>query len=518
MAAAFRREEIGAWADSAAFQPIVPQPSPSFRGSCIMMRNEPGDYELALRAQQGDRDALAELVARTRLRLFALAYAELRHYDDAHDAVAAALLRICRHVKELREPERVREWMNRIVRNEARRLRSRVGSPPLSLEEADGCVETASLSLLRLDIERAMWQLPEDEAHVSRLFYLDDLSIAEIARRTGRPEGTIKSWLHRGRRRLAAELEEYAPMKRREALKLLAATPVLATTLEDQTSMATTPTETVPQAAPSRVAAIVHTDLKPALIRKLTEALRAGGCGTRVLTPTDPALLLDSLKEYQAIILDEWIGGRPALEFLMHLRARPDTWGIPVGLLCSDPAEFTVSAYFAAGVAPLINKNHPDEFARLAERFERPGTGAWTRFREPARQVIFVAQEEAAALGENLVGPEHLLLGLTRVPEICAKILTGMGVSLKSIRDEILRQATRGQGNMDQEMQLTPRAKVAIELAYAEAWMMNNSTLGVEHLLIGLLSEAEGLAAQVLVKLGVTLERARAAVQGLQAA
>jgi DNA-directed RNA polymerase specialized sigma24 family protein len=71
------------------------------------MNSEPGDYELALRAQQGDRDALADLVARTRLRLFALAYAELRHYDDAHDAVAAALLRICSHVKDLREPERV---------------------------------------------------------------------------------------------------------------------------------------------------------------------------------------------------------------------------------------------------------------------------------------------------------------------------------------------------------------------------------------------------------------------------
>lgn len=163
-------------------------------------------------------------------------------------------------------------------------------------------------------------------------------------------------------------------------------------------------------------------------------------------------------------------------------------------------------------MAPLVNKNHPDEFARLAECFKRPGTGAWARFSEPARQVIFVAQEEAAALGENRVGPEHLLLGLTRVPDICAKILTGMGVSLQSIREEVLRQATRGQGNPDQEMLLTPRAKVVIDLAYAEAWMSNSSYLGVEHLLIGMLSEAEGLAAQVLVKLGVTLERARAAV------
>jgi RNA polymerase sigma factor (sigma-70 family) len=477
------------------------------------MDSEPGDYELALRAQQGDRDALAELVARTRLRLFALAYAELRHYDDAHDAVAAALLRICSHVKELREPERVREWMNSIVRHEVRRLRARAGSPALSLEEADGCVETTSLSLLRLDIERAMRQLPEDVAHVSRLFYLADLSIAEIARQTGRPEGTIKSWLHRGRQRLAKEMEEYAPMKRREALKLLAATPVLATTLEEAPMTQTTET-TGAQPAPSPTAALIHDGLPPALVQQVIEALRAGGCGTKVLTPTDLGLMLDSLKKYQAIILDEWIGGRSALEFLMHIRARPDTRGIPVGLLCSDPTEFTVTAYFAAGVAPLINKNDPDEFARLGERFKQPGTGSWARFREPARQVVFVAQEEAAALGENRVGPEHLLLGLTRVPDICAKILTGMGVSLKSIRDELLRQVTRGQGNLDQEMQWTPRAKVVIDLAYAEAWMLSSSYLGVEHLLIGMLSEGENLGAQVLVKLGVTLERARAAVWG----
>src|SRR5204863_389504 len=87
------------------------------------MNLEPNEYELALRARAGDRDALAELVERTRSRLFALAYAELRHYDDAQDAVAAALVQICRHVDELREPERVRAWMQSIVRNEVRRLR-----------------------------------------------------------------------------------------------------------------------------------------------------------------------------------------------------------------------------------------------------------------------------------------------------------------------------------------------------------------------------------------------------------
>src|ERR687888_30722 len=88
-----------------------------------MMNREPDEYELALRARDGDREALAALAERTRLRLFALAYAELRHYEDAQDAVASALLRICLHIHELRQPERIRGWMQRIVLNEAHRLR-----------------------------------------------------------------------------------------------------------------------------------------------------------------------------------------------------------------------------------------------------------------------------------------------------------------------------------------------------------------------------------------------------------
>src|SRR5947209_6445405 len=104
------------------------EPSPHDPGSCLMMDPEPDECELARRARDGDQEALSELIERVRLRLFALAYAELRHYDDAQDAVASALLRICRHVGELREPERARAWMNTIVRNEARRrLSSRAG-------------------------------------------------------------------------------------------------------------------------------------------------------------------------------------------------------------------------------------------------------------------------------------------------------------------------------------------------------------------------------------------------------
>jgi RNA polymerase sigma factor (sigma-70 family) len=478
------------------------------------MNDDWGEYELALMARRGDPEALAELVERTRLRLFGLAYAELRHYEDAQDAVAAALLQVCRHIHELREPARVREWMNSIVRNEARRLR-RGGPPPmLSLEEADGEAREDTLSLLRLDIERALRQLPGDQARVSRLFYLADLSIDEIARRTGRPPGTIKSWLHRGRRRLAREMEGYAPMKRREALKLLAATPVLATTLEERAAMTPTPTS-----EPARWAAVIHTDLEPAVIQKITDALSAGGYSAKILTPTHPAPLVPSLRETEVIVLDEWLGGRPAFEYLMNLRSDPAIRPIPVCVLCSDPADFTSAAYFAAGVNRLINKENPDDLAKLSGAFARHMEGGWQMFTERARQVIFFAQEEAAALGENYVGTEHLLLGLTRVPESAgAKVLVRLGISLESIRDETMRQVVRGQGNLGQDMQLTPRAKTVIDLAFDEARLLRNNYLGVEHLLIGMLAEGDGLAARVLLKLGADLERARQEVWAMQAA
>src|SRR5437667_3400460 len=118
------------------------------------MDDEPEEYRLALRAREGDAEALAELVERTRLRLFALAYAELRHYEDAQDAVAGALLQICRHVTELRDPSRVRAWMHSIVRNEVRRLCRGPHAPVSPLDAVDPQTGDASPSLLRLDVER----------------------------------------------------------------------------------------------------------------------------------------------------------------------------------------------------------------------------------------------------------------------------------------------------------------------------------------------------------------------------
>src|SRR5438270_9840671 len=141
----------------------------------------------------------------------------------------------------------------------------------------------------------------------------------------------------------------------------------------------------------------------------------------------------------------------------------------------------------------------------------------WQRFTERARRVVFFAQEEAARLGENQVGTEHLLLGLVRENDsVAARILGRMGVPLGRIRSDVERQLTKGEGNLGQDMQLTPRAKRVIDLAYEEARQLNNNYIGTEHLLLGLIREGDGLAARVLVKLGADLERTRREVHAMQ--
>lgn len=148
---------------------------------------------------------------------------------------------------------------------------------------------------------------------------------------------------------------------------------------------------------------------------------------------------------------------------------------------------------------------------------ERTSAPMWQRFTERARRVVFFAQEESARLGENYVGTEHLLLGLTREGDnVAARVLDRLGVPLGRIRADIERQASRGHGKLGQDMQLTPRAKRVIDLAYEEARELNNNYIGTEHLLLGLIREGDGLGARVLAKQGASLERVREVVHSMQ--
>ncbi|MGC4045621.1 MAG: Clp protease N-terminal domain-containing protein [Armatimonas sp.] len=143
----------------------------------------------------------------------------------------------------------------------------------------------------------------------------------------------------------------------------------------------------------------------------------------------------------------------------------------------------------------------------------------WQRFTERARRVIFYAQEETGRLGENYVSTEHILLGIVREDDtVAARILDLLGVSRGRIRAEVERQITAGEGaKIGQDMQLTPRAKRVIDLAYEEARELRNNYIGTEHLLLGLIREGEGVAGRVLSRLGIELERARQEVRTLQA-
>jgi ATP-dependent Clp protease ATP-binding subunit ClpC len=141
----------------------------------------------------------------------------------------------------------------------------------------------------------------------------------------------------------------------------------------------------------------------------------------------------------------------------------------------------------------------------------------WQRFTERARKVVFYAQEEAQKYGEGYVSTEHLLLGLVREPDsVAARVLDRLGVSLNRIRTEVEKQLPRGEARQSQEMTLTPRAKRVIDLAYDEARNLNNTYIGTEHLLLGLIREGDGLAGRILAKLGVELDRGRREVMALQ--
>jgi ATP-dependent Clp protease ATP-binding subunit ClpC len=139
------------------------------------------------------------------------------------------------------------------------------------------------------------------------------------------------------------------------------------------------------------------------------------------------------------------------------------------------------------------------------------------RFTERAQKVLVLAQDEAKRFNHSFVGTEHILLGLVREGEgIAAKVLLALGVELDSIRSEVEKLFGKtDQRPTHQGVNYTPRAKKVIELAIEEGQNLGHNYVGTEHLLLGLIREGEGIAAQVLTNLGADLQRARKSVLGL---
>ncbi len=132
-------------------------------------------------------------------------------------------------------------------------------------------------------------------------------------------------------------------------------------------------------------------------------------------------------------------------------------------------------------------------------------------FTDRVRKVLAMAREEAIRLQHDYVGTEHILLGLIREGEgVAAAVLNNLAVDLEQVQEKVEEQVRRGKATIALgELPYTSRAKKVLEFAMAEARELNHSYVGTEHLLLGLLREEKGIAAEVLGQLGVTLEDAR---------
>jgi ATP-dependent Clp protease ATP-binding subunit ClpC len=135
------------------------------------------------------------------------------------------------------------------------------------------------------------------------------------------------------------------------------------------------------------------------------------------------------------------------------------------------------------------------------------------RFTDRARRVVVLAQEEARLLNHNYIGTEHILLGLIHEGEgVAARALEGMGISLESVRTQVVEIIGQGAQAPSGHIPFTPRAKKVLELSLREALQLGHNYIGTEHILLGLIREGEGVAAQVLQKLGAELHKVRQTV------
>jgi hypothetical protein len=151
---------------------------------------------------------------------------------------------------------------------------------------------------------------------------------------------------------------------------------------------------------------------------------------------------------------------------------------------------------------------------------KRGGSGPFTRFRAPARAAIVHAQDEARELEHEYIGTEHILLGVLRAEDgAAAPVLRSLGVTVEATRQRIVEIVGRGPGEAagDREsggrIPFTPRAKKVLELALREALRLEHDYIGTEHILLGLVRERDGVAAQILTAQGAGEDEVRAAVK-----
>ncbi len=180
-------------------------------------------------------------------------------------------------------------------------------------------------------------------------------------------------------------------------------------------------------------------------------------------------------------------------DYLQRQRVSAGT-GDGSGTFASTPRE---------GVRKGLQEKHTTPFDPVSDRFDK--------FTEQARRVLHLSQEEAQRFQHHYVGTEHLLLGLLREDAgVAAQVLRNLNVEPKQVREAVESIIGRGGRIVLGEIGLTPRARKVIELSVDEARRLDQHYVGTEHLLLGLIREGEGIAAEVLESQGVKLDQARA--------
>ncbi|MHB0999127.1 MAG: RNA polymerase sigma factor [Armatimonadota bacterium] len=276
-------------------------------------------------------EALTELIECFRMRLFALAYSELHNYDDAQDAVASAILKMCLHINNLKQPASIHAWMQCIVRNESRMMLRQPNQNCIALDqdEISSIADKSEMPILSLDIRMAIKRLPYEQSRAIALFYLAGLPIQEIANRLKRPAGTIKRWLYQGRLNLIKEMEDYRPMNKQMTASIIQTD--MSKDLQDKL------TGYLYDAGFDRIDIITDID-------NVSKLIQAGVNDTKELH------IPDMLVGSKMIIFDEWLGGRSSFELFNILKVSMESEGKGFCMLAASPSESTLFAAWAAGL------------------------------------------------------------------------------------------------------------------------------------------------------------------------
>ncbi|MCA1595692.1 MAG: hypothetical protein LC772_04620, partial [Chloroflexi bacterium] len=273
-------------------------------------------------------------------------------------------------------------------------------------------------------------------------------------------------------------------------------------------------------------AAIIHTELEPDVLEKVTTGLLEAGYEPRVVSPARPGGPPD-LAAYQFLVVDERVGNRSGLEILVHILTDIDTQEVPACLLCSDPWDSTVYTCVSLGAALVLNKKSRKSMDGLPGLFRWVASCAkggrkkvmWPPFTERAKALVIAAQDLAAGAGDNHVKPEHLLAAILCEPDcVACKVIEEFGAPREGLRQEMERnwEPVSGSGRKKRrraaEVTIHPRLQKVLNCAFAETRIASTNYLGTEHLLLALLWDTDGPAGQALAHAGLELEGARKAV------